>query len=174
MPVCGKSLSFAQPLQSPCPGSGHFHPQKSSLSPPEVAISAPQSGHLEAKTTVGNLKDTARKKADRGKMPPLHTRRGGGNPWFYPETPVVPRWKDRRSRLFRRIQEQALLSPQPTGFQEDSEALAGFKARGCPPSRRSPSFRAAAQGMREKPCAPGERNKPRTRFLALLTDKDIV
>lgn len=134
MPVCGKSLSFAQPLQSPCPGSGHFQPQKSSLSPPEVASSAPQSGHLEAKTTVGNLKVAARKKADRGKMPPLHTRRGGGNPWFYPETPVVPRWKDRRSRLFRRFQEQALHSPQSPGFHEDSEALAGFKARGCPPS----------------------------------------
>ena len=74
MPVCGKSLSFAQPLQSPCPGSGHFQPQKSSLSPREVAISAPQSGHLEAKTTVGNLKNTARKKADRGKMPPPPTQ----------------------------------------------------------------------------------------------------
>lgn len=70
MPVCGKSLSFAQPLQSPCPGSGHFQPQKSSLSPPEVASSAPQSGHLEAKTTVGNLKVAARKKENRGKMPP--------------------------------------------------------------------------------------------------------
>lgn len=77
MPVCGKSLSFAQPLQSPCPGSGHFQPQKSSLSPREVAISAPQSGHLEAKTTVGNLKNTARKKADRGKMPPPPTQEEG-------------------------------------------------------------------------------------------------
>lgn len=28
MPVCGKSLSFAQPLQSPCPGSGQFCPSK--------------------------------------------------------------------------------------------------------------------------------------------------
>ncbi|MGN0062507.1 MAG: hypothetical protein ACI382_09165 [Alloprevotella sp.] len=86
----------------------------------------------------------------------------------------MPRWKDRRSRLFRRFQEQALLSPQPPGFHEDSEALAGFKARGCPPSAEVRPSVPPLRGCGKSRAPPGERNKPRTRFLALLTDKDIV
>ncbi len=150
MPVCGKSLSFAQPLQSPCPGSGHFQPQKSSLSPPEVASSAPQSGHLEAKTTVGNLKNTARKKENRGKMPSLPHKKRGRKSVVLPRNACCATLERQAEPPFPPFSGASPAFAPVSGLSRRFRSVGRVQGARLPALRRSPSFRAAAQGQREK------------------------